>query len=206
MKPQDLLKELHACNVAVAWFDSRNPHRAWRECKRGDWMLWLAARLNIDRKLIVTAACDCVELSLRFVTAGEARPNEAINVTRRWLAGKATREEVRAAADAAADAAANATNAAANAANAADAAYAAYAANAADAAAYAAAYAADAAYAAAYAANAADAAAYAAAYAAYAARGAGEKWLANCAKITRRIIPWRLVNRALIAQGVEVAK
>ena len=167
MKPQDLLKELHACNVAVAWFDSRNPHRAWRECKRGDWMLWLAARLNIDRKLIVTAACDCVELSLRFVTAGEARPNEAINVTRRWLAGKATREEVRAAADAAADAAANATNAAANAA----------------------AYAADAAYA-----------------AAYAARGAGEKWLANCAKITRRIIPWRLVNRALIAQGVEVAK
>ena len=179
MKPQDLLKELHACNEAVAWFDSRNPHRAWRECKRGDWMLWLAARLNIDRKLIVTAACDCVELSLRFVTAGEARPNEAINVTRRWLAGKATREEVRAAADAAADAAANA----------ADAAYAAYAANAADAAAYAAAYAADAAYA-----------------AAYAARGAGEKWLANCAKITRRIIPWRLVNRALIAQGVEVAK
>jgi len=186
MKPQDLLKELHACNVAVAWFDSRNPHRAWRECKRGDWMLWLAARLNIDRKLIVTAACDCVELSLRFVTAGEARPNEAINVTRRWLAGKATREEVRAAANAAANAA-YAADAAANAAYAADAA-------------------ANAAYAAANAAYAADAAADAAYAAAYAARGAGEKWLANCAKITRRIIPWRLVNRALIAQGVEVAK
>ena len=128
MKPQDLLKELHACNVAVAWFDSRNPHRAWRECKRGDWMLWLAERLNIDRNLIVTAACDCAELSLRFVTAGEAVPKEAITVTRRWLAGKATMEEVHAAANAAAYAA--------------DADDAAYADDAADAAANAAAYAA----------------------------------------------------------------
>ena len=102
MKPQDLLKELCACGEAVEWFDSRNPYRAWRECKRGDWMIWLAERLNIDRNLIVTAACDCAELSLRFVTAGEAVPKEAITVTRRWLAGKATMEEGHAAANAAA--------------------------------------------------------------------------------------------------------
>src|SRR3990172_5601749 len=71
--------------------------------KRGDWMLWIAARLEIDKKLIVLAACDCAELSLQFVPNNENRPKEAIEAARRWVIDPT--EENRLAADAAADAA-----------------------------------------------------------------------------------------------------
>ena len=143
-----------ACPEAMRWLATQiDPATAWETCKRPDWMIWLAARRGVDRKTIVRVACACARTSLRFVPEGEDRPRLAIETAERWCDDRATIEEVRAAAYAAAYAAAAAY------ADADDAAYAAaYAA--------AAAYAddadaddADAAYAAAYAA--ADAAAYA---------------------------------------------
>jgi hypothetical protein len=124
-------------------------------------MLWIAARLEIDRKLIVSAACLCARQSLVHVRPGEDRPRIAIETAERWVRGEATIKEVRAARRAAAYAAA-ADAAAADAAD--DAAYA-YA----DAA-YAAAYAADAAY----------------ADAAY----ARKKSLTESARLVRTIIAW----------------
>ena len=143
-----ILEEQEACSDARKWVKlHKGTSRAmWNDCENGSWMLWIAARLGVDRKTIVRAACACARESLKYVRPGEDRPRICIETTERWTQGLATIEEVRQAkysADAAADAA-----------------YAAYAADAADAA-YAAAYAA-AAYAAA-----ADAA-YAAADAAYA--------------------------------------
>ena len=130
MKFTEKLESMHACSEAVEWVAHRGIVKAWRECPRGDWMLWLAGRLDIDRKLLVMAACDCAETALQYVPDGEDRPAKCIQVTRNWCEGTATIEDVRAARGDA------------------DAAYAA----AADAAAYAAAYAAAAAYADAYAA------------------------------------------------------
>jgi len=131
----DQLTELDACGGAVKWAREQPSYaQAWRICHRGDWLLWLAARLAVDRKQIVLAACDCAELSLRYVPAGENRPRIAIETARKWCAGEATLDDVRKAADAAA----SSSNAAAYAANAAHAAHAAYAA---DAATYAASYA-----------------------------------------------------------------
>lgn len=103
-----------------------------------------------NQQTAVLFACDCAERVLPLFEReypDDQRPRQAIETARKWVHGKATLEEVQAAADAAytAYAAAYAANAAA---------YAAYAANAAaDAAAYAAANAA-------YAAHAAHAAAY----------------------------------------------
>jgi hypothetical protein len=167
----DLLRDLHACGDARDWaVPYATLEEAWAVCPRGDWMLWLAGRMGVDRKLLVLAACACARLTLLRVSAGETRPLIAIETAERWARGEdgVTLEEVRnayaaAAAYAAADAAAAAAAAAAYAAvayaavaYAADAAYAAYAAaDAAAAAAAAAAYAADAAAAA----DAADAAA-----------------------------------------------
>jgi hypothetical protein len=101
----------------------------------------------LTRRLLVEWACDCADRALSRIENPDPRSTAAIEVTRKWLAGAATIEEVRAAAYAAADAAAAAYAAASAAASAA-----AYAAAAAAAAAYRAAYAADAAYHAAYAA------------------------------------------------------
>ena len=176
MKATDAIAKHGPCNEAVAWIGKRTPKQAWEQCPRGDWLLWIAARVGVDRKLIVRAACDCARTALKYVPRGEDRPRIAIETAERWCDGTATIGEVRAAADAA---------------------YAAHAAHpdAAYAAAYAtyAAYVADAAYAAAYATYAAYVvdAAYAAADA------ARSRALKRCAALVRKRIPWAVVRAAL---------
>jgi hypothetical protein len=172
----DKLNRLGACSEAVRWMTTQvSPSVAWRNCKRGDWMLWLLGQQAGDpegpaRKKLVLCACDCARLALKHVPAGELRPLRCIETAERWAHGKATIQEVSEARAADYDAAyADAADDDADDAYAAAAAYA--AAHAADAAAADAAYAADA------------AAAYAAA--AY----ARSLTLAQCAKIVRKHYP-----------------
>ncbi len=177
----DVLDDLGACNEAIEWAEGQDdPRAAWESCERGDWLLWICGKLDVDRRLLVTAACRCARLALRYVPSGEYRPLIAIEMAEAWIRGEATIDQVRNAADAA-----YAYASAASAAAAASAAYAAYAATAASAAA---------AYAAA---DAAADAAYASAAAAYAARG---RTLAECADLVRTAIDWPVVE-ALIPEG-----
>ena len=173
------LVKMDACIEAVEW---AKPYKtftaAWNDCERGDWMLWLAGRSGVDRKIVVFAACQCARLALKYVTKGEGRPLRCIETTEAWTRGDATLEEVlaaRRAAYASADAAAYDA-----------AAYAAYASAAsADAAAYdAAAY--DAAASATY-----DSAASAASASADATR---TKTLRKCAVIVRKTITPRMIR------------
>jgi Imm-5 like putative immunity protein len=136
-----------ACREAVEWARKQPSYaKAWRTCKRADWLLWLAGHLCKDeatRKTIVLAACACARTALQYVPKGDTRPLKAIETAEAWCRGEATIEQVwearRDTYAAAAAAAAYAADAAAYAAAAADAAdAAAYAAAAADAAAYAA--------------------------------------------------------------------
>ena len=172
-----LLRSQGACTQSLDWAEGRTVSReSWEACERGDWLLWIAARLKLARKRVVYAACQCARQALVHVPAGEERPLAAIETAESWALDRgATLEDVRRAYAAAANAAAYADAAAAYAADA----YAAYAA-AANAAAYAAA-----AYAAAYAA--ANAAAYAA--------DARQESLRQSADIVRRIIPWEIIKR-----------
>jgi hypothetical protein len=167
---KDQLIKIHACDDAVAWVKDRTLEEAWNECERGDWMLWLARRKNVDIKILTLAKVKCARLVEHLMT--DKRSIEALNVAERFARGLAKREELNAAAYAA---------------------YAAYAANAAAFAAYAA-YAA--AYASAYAAYAAtDAASDAAAYAAYASdASAKEQTLPKCADIVRETIDVKLIK------------
>ena len=106
---QDNLNRLRACDEAVEWTQNYKTFpAAWKTCKRGDWMLWLAARSGVDRKVLVLAACACARTALKHVTKGEERPRVAIETAERWARGEATIEEVRAAAAAAAAASASA--------------------------------------------------------------------------------------------------
>jgi hypothetical protein len=175
-------------------------------CQRGDWILWLFVRMNPEslRELIL-AKGHCAN-TVRELMKGERSLN-AVDVAIAFGEGKATREELNAAADAAfafaaaADAAAFAFPAASDAAFAAasDAAYAAFAA--ASAAAFAASAAAYAAFAASAAAFAASDAAFAAsdAAAAYAASDAAKKENQKLtADICRKYLPLEIWNQNLI--------
>jgi len=105
----DKLVDLHACEEAREWVGTRSLVKAWEECERGDWMLWLAARNVVYggalHRTVVLAAVECARPALKFVPAGEKRPAEALRVAAAWARGKATIEQVRSAADAAAAAA-----------------------------------------------------------------------------------------------------
>ena len=187
-----ILAELGACPEAVKWAGRKTHKKAWETCKRGEWLLWIAGRLDIDRKLFVLAACGCARTALKYVPDGEDRPRMAIETAEAWVRGEATIGQVRSAANAAASYAAS---------HAADAAP-----SAADAATYVAQAAADAAT---YAAQAADAASYAASYAAashavYAASCAASYAAASyaaarkdMAAIVRKIIPFSVIKKAI---------
>ena len=110
------LAKLYPCHEAIKWVrDQKNQQQAWEDCDRGDWMLWLCGKLSgkpgsYKRKKLVLTSCECARLSLKYVKKGEIRPLKAIETAEKWVKGKATIEEVRDAAYAAASASAYAAD------------------------------------------------------------------------------------------------
>ena len=94
MKTHQQLEDLSACQQAVAFaagYD--NLQDAWTACPRGDWLLWFAARRNVNRQTLVLAACACARLVLpytkdRWVLA-------CIETTEAWCRGEVSLEEVQ---------------------------------------------------------------------------------------------------------------
>lgn len=105
------LREHDACEDAITWLGDRDDATAWRECERGDWLLWGAATAGVDRRLVVRAACACARPALPYVAAGELRPLRAIEDAEAWTRGEASIADARAAARAARSAAIDAENA-----------------------------------------------------------------------------------------------
>ena len=105
---KDILTKLGACTEAVKWAGRKTPKKAWETCKRGDWLLWIADKLNVDRKLLVLAACACARTALKYVPAGEERPRLAIEAAERWADNPTEKNKAAAAARAAAWAAGDA--------------------------------------------------------------------------------------------------
>jgi len=87
------LKKLNPCADAWKWVkDQESRKRAWVDCERGDWMLWLIGKtagvpMSDERRPLVLAVCDCAELVLEYVPKGEDRPRKAIEAARKWADG-----------------------------------------------------------------------------------------------------------------------
>jgi len=120
LKLKEKLIKINSCSEAVKWIGGRGLQKAWTECNRADWMLWLCGKM-VDkpgwptRQKLVLVACDCASRALKYVPDGEDRPRKAIETARAWTKGRATIEQVRdaaAAADAVYAAAADAVYAA----------------------------------------------------------------------------------------------
>jgi Xaa-Pro aminopeptidase len=120
------IASLHPCAEATTWASAyTNAAKAWAECQRGDWMLWIIGKqagtpLSDKRKTLVLCACECAERALPYTT--DERVKACIDTAKAWANGKATIDDLRAAKSAAAadadaaDAAADAADAAADAA------------------------------------------------------------------------------------------
>ena len=119
MKLYEELEKLGACREAVEWAKNYDSFAsAWKECERGDWMLWLCEKKEgkpgwPSQKEIVLVGCDCAELALPIYEKeypNDSRVRDCIETTRRWAKGKATEAALwaaRAAAAWAAEAAAH---------------------------------------------------------------------------------------------------
>jgi len=112
MKFKEHLESIPACEGAIKWVKNRSIKRAFKECQRGDWMLWYAYRnrekLGLeDMKLITLAKVKCARL-VQYLMKDE-RSLKALDVAEKFALGKATGKELSNAANEAADVAANIT-------------------------------------------------------------------------------------------------
>ena len=116
---KEYLKSLDACQPAVAWAGNKPIEQVVAECHRGDWLLWLAKKCGVELQPLTLAKGHCANTVRHLMT--DERSLKAVDAAIAFGEGKATREELDDAADAA-TAAADAAFAAASAADAATAA------------------------------------------------------------------------------------
>jgi len=105
---REALERLGLDEELLDWADTHGDDlaEAWASCPRGDWLLRIALRVGVDRRLVVRAAALCVSPTLRLLPSNEQRPALALTAAQRWCEG----ETNDAACFAAAFAASNAAN------------------------------------------------------------------------------------------------
>ena len=69
--------------------------QAWQSCPRGDWMLWLASRLGVDKRTLTLAKALCAKTVIHLMT--DERSCKAVEVAEAYGRGVATDDELRSA-------------------------------------------------------------------------------------------------------------
>ena len=177
-----ILKRLEACQKARDWAAGKSIEEAWATCERGDWMLWFAANVGVEGRLLTAAKAECAALALPIMR--DQRSIAAVKAAMSYSLGEIGDEELDAYKSAAYSAAEAARTTASSAAY--IAAYAAYHAASASA------------FSAFSASSAASAAAEAAAYHASSASAEKMRILKECAIIVRRIIPIEIIQKNIL--------
>ena len=98
------LENLSACRESVIWVKTQKSiPLAWKNCNRGDWMLWLAKKLDVDDKKLTMTKAMCAKQVEHLMK--DQRSKDALQACFDYVNSIITREELNAAADAAAAAA-----------------------------------------------------------------------------------------------------
>lgn len=104
-----LLHSYHACSDSLEWLKDRTVEETVRDCHRGDWLLWLAKKIDLPLNVITLAKARCAKTVIHLMK--DERSVAAIDIAERFGLDQCTIDELRAAASAAADAAAYAFSA-----------------------------------------------------------------------------------------------
>lgn len=110
----ELLKKLNACHSACLFASNyQTIEEIVKNVERGDWLLWLAQKVNMDIKLLTLAKARCAKTTMHLLT--DQRSIDAVLIAEKFgLTNEITFEELKTAADAAIAAAADASYVAAN--------------------------------------------------------------------------------------------
>ena len=107
-----LLIELNACKEAVKWAQDKTIEEVVEQCHRGDWLLWLAQKVDIGLQPLTLAKGHCAN-TVRHLMEDESSL-KVVDTAIAYGEGKVSIEELNAATDAiAADAIASAAASAA---------------------------------------------------------------------------------------------
>jgi hypothetical protein len=92
---QELLIELNACEDARVWAADKSIEQVITECHRGDWLLWLASKVEMDFQTITLAKGLCAN-TVRHLMKDDCSI-KAVDVAIAFGRGEATRKELNAA-------------------------------------------------------------------------------------------------------------
>lgn len=87
---QELLEELNACGVARDWAAAKTIEEVVAECHRGDWLLWLAFHVNVDKRKITLAKAHCAN-TVRHLMKDERSLN-AVDIAMAYGKGEVEHE------------------------------------------------------------------------------------------------------------------
>ena len=96
----EYLKSVNACSPAVEWADDKTVEEVVAKCHRGDWLLWLAKKCDIGLQPLTLAKGHCAN-TVRHLMKDE-QSIKAVDTAIAFGEGRASREELDAAASAAA--------------------------------------------------------------------------------------------------------
>ena len=96
---KELLIELRACSDARKWAVDMPIEEIVTTCHRGDWLLWLAQKVNIPLKELTLAKGYCAKTVIHLMK--DERSIKAVEAAIAFGEGNITRGELDAAADAA---------------------------------------------------------------------------------------------------------
>ena len=89
---QELLKKLHACSDAREWAGEMTIEQVAEKCHRGDWLLWLAKRVNVDDRKLTIAKGHCANTVRHLMK--DNRSVDAVDAAIAYGKGEITRDEL----------------------------------------------------------------------------------------------------------------
>jgi len=85
------------CKLALEFRSNYSSfEEAWNNCPRGEWMLWIAQKLNVDLLRLTTAKALCANTVRHLMT--DKRSTDAIDVALAFGRGEITQKELKIAA------------------------------------------------------------------------------------------------------------
>jgi hypothetical protein len=87
------LTQFNVCEDGLIFYDNYDSFEdAWNACPRGDWMLWIAAKLKVDHRILTLAKSRCARTVIHLMEDEKSR--NAVEVSEQYGLGTATKEEL----------------------------------------------------------------------------------------------------------------
>jgi hypothetical protein len=93
MNTKNDITRFSPCDEGMEYYESKASfEEAWNDCEHSDWMLWIAAKLKINRRLLVKAAVLCANTVRHLMK--DKRSTDAIDACLRYAAGEIDKSEL----------------------------------------------------------------------------------------------------------------